>query len=170
MKIAYFDCFSGISGDMTLGALVDVGVPPETLTDGLATLKLDAEFSLRFEKAVKHSITGTRAIVDVHPAHTDPTKKKHIHTGIRIPIHTSIHTLITSMDRAATSPIFLSCLTIAIWIQPYGIPRNRSSIGSLRRRRRYTIHQKTTSTSTKSAASILLWTSSVLSSVSHIWR
>lgn len=71
MKIAYFDCFSGISGDMTLGALVDVGVPPEILTDGLATLKLDAEFSLRFEKAVKHSITGTRAIVDVHPAHTD---------------------------------------------------------------------------------------------------
>ncbi len=69
MKIAYFDCFSGISGDMTLGALVDIGVPPEILTDGLATLKLDAEFSLRFEKAVKHSITGTRAIVDVHPAH-----------------------------------------------------------------------------------------------------
>ena len=70
MKIAYFDCFSGISGDMTLGALVDIGVPPEILTDGLATLKLDAEFSLRFEKAVKHTITGTRAIVDVHPAHT----------------------------------------------------------------------------------------------------
>ena len=69
MKIAYFDCFSGISGDMTLGALVDTGVPPEILTDGLATLKLDAEFSLRFEKAVKHTITGTRAIVDVHPAH-----------------------------------------------------------------------------------------------------
>lgn len=69
MKIAYFDCFSGISGDMTLGALVDTGVPPEILTDGLATLKLDAEFSLGFEKAVKHSITGTRAIVDVHPAH-----------------------------------------------------------------------------------------------------
>ncbi len=76
MKIAYFDCFSGISGDMTLGALVDVGVPSEILTDGLATLKLDAEFSLRFEKAVKHSITGTRAIVDVHPAHTDSHEKK----------------------------------------------------------------------------------------------
>lgn len=61
---------------MTLGALVDVGVPSEILTDGLATLKLDAEFSLRFEKAVKHSITGTRAIVDVHPAHTDSHEKK----------------------------------------------------------------------------------------------
>ena len=54
---------------MTLGALVDVGVPPEILTEGLSTLKLDAEFSLRFKKATKHGITGTRAIVEVHPAH-----------------------------------------------------------------------------------------------------
>ncbi len=79
MKIAYFDCFSGISGDMTLGALVDAGVPPEILTTGLATLKVDAEFSLHFEKAMKHGITGTRAIVEVHPAHTD-TPHTHDHT------------------------------------------------------------------------------------------
>ena len=83
MKIAYFDCFSGISGDMTLGALVDVGVPPEILTDGLATLKLEAEFSLHFEKSVKHGITGTRAIVEVHPAHTSSHAEEaheHSHT------------------------------------------------------------------------------------------
>lgn len=79
MKIAYFDCFSGISGDMTLGALVDVGVPPEIVTDGLATLKLDAEFSLHFEKAKKHGITGTRAIVEVHPAHTSHADSHHSH-------------------------------------------------------------------------------------------
>ena len=79
MKIAYFDCFSGISGDMTLGALVDVGVPPEVLTIGLAPLKLDAEFSLHFEKAVKHGITGTRAIVEVHPAHTAHADTPHTH-------------------------------------------------------------------------------------------
>jgi len=34
--IAYFDCFSGISGDMTLGALVDLGVPIEWLKDQLS--------------------------------------------------------------------------------------------------------------------------------------
>ncbi len=79
MKIAYFDCFSGISGDMTLGALVDVGVPPEILTEGLSTLKLDAEFSLRFKKATKHGITGTRAIVEVHPAHASHADSHHGH-------------------------------------------------------------------------------------------
>ena len=71
---------------MTLGALVDVGVPPEILTDGLATLKLEAEFSLRFEKSVKHGITGTRAIVEVHPAHTSShAEEAHEHT------HTHTH-------------------------------------------------------------------------------
>ena len=79
MKIAYFDCFSGISGDMTLGALVDAGVPPEMLAEGLSTLKLDAEFSLHFEKATKHGITGTRAIVEVHPAHTSHADSHHEH-------------------------------------------------------------------------------------------
>ncbi|MDE0505487.1 MAG: nickel pincer cofactor biosynthesis protein LarC, partial [Candidatus Poribacteria bacterium] len=63
MKIAYFDCFSGISGDMTLGALVDVGVDLGMLTAELSKLNLDAEFKLDFERAKKHHITGTRAIV-----------------------------------------------------------------------------------------------------------
>ncbi len=34
MNIAYFDCFSGVSGDMALGALIDLGVPVEALTAG----------------------------------------------------------------------------------------------------------------------------------------
>jgi uncharacterized protein (TIGR00299 family) protein len=38
MNIAYFDCFSGISGDMTLGALIDAGADPERLREELASL------------------------------------------------------------------------------------------------------------------------------------
>ena len=78
MKIAYFDCFSGISGDMTLGALVDVGVAPEVLKTELAKLNLDAEFSLHFEKATKHGITGTRAVVTVKEAE-EPHAHGHAH-------------------------------------------------------------------------------------------
>ena len=78
---------------MTLGALVDAGVPPEILTDGLATLKLEAEFSLRFEKSVKHGITGTRAIVAVHPAHTHSHEASaHAHSDTHTHAHAHTHT------------------------------------------------------------------------------
>lgn len=65
MKIAYFDCFSGISGDMTLGALVDLGIEPDLLQGELAKLKLD-EYKLNFTKVKKHGITATKANVDLH--------------------------------------------------------------------------------------------------------
>ena len=38
---AYFDCFSGISGDMALGALIDLGAPVEWLQNELSRLPLD---------------------------------------------------------------------------------------------------------------------------------
>ena len=40
MKCLYFDCFAGISGDMTLGALLDLGVPLAYLKDELKKLNL----------------------------------------------------------------------------------------------------------------------------------
>ena len=64
MKIAYFDCFSGISGDMTLGALVDLGLEPAFLESELAKLKLEG-YRLNFAKAKKQGITGTKAHVEL---------------------------------------------------------------------------------------------------------
>lgn len=58
-----YDCFSGISGDMHLGALLDVGVPESVLRDGLARLPVTGEFTLRVEPGEKHGITGTKASV-----------------------------------------------------------------------------------------------------------
>ena len=63
MKILYYDCFCGISGDMNLAALLDLGVPKEYLKEEISKLKLESEYEIKIEKAAKHGITGTR--VDV---------------------------------------------------------------------------------------------------------
>jgi uncharacterized protein (TIGR00299 family) protein len=63
VKALLYDCPSGISGDMNLGALVDLGVPQEHLQSELARLRLDEEFTLTFANAEKQGITGTRATV-----------------------------------------------------------------------------------------------------------
>jgi len=60
--LAYLDCFSGISGDMLLGALLDAGLDLETLRTGLATLPL-AGYTLIAERVSDHGISGTRAHV-----------------------------------------------------------------------------------------------------------
>ncbi|HEX6820110.1 MAG TPA: nickel pincer cofactor biosynthesis protein LarC [Ktedonobacterales bacterium] len=60
--IAYLDCFSGISGDMLLGALLDAGLPLEALRERLATLPL-AGYTLDVERVTDRGISGTRAIV-----------------------------------------------------------------------------------------------------------
>ena len=46
MRIAYLECFSGISGDMFLGALLDAGVPPEVLTRTVEALGVDARLEI----------------------------------------------------------------------------------------------------------------------------
>lgn len=64
MRIAYFDCFSGVSGDMILGALLDVGLPVEELRSGLSLLKLQG-FELKAAKVRKGPFTGTKVDVMV---------------------------------------------------------------------------------------------------------
>jgi pyridinium-3,5-bisthiocarboxylic acid mononucleotide nickel chelatase len=58
MKLAYFDCFSGISGDMTIGALVDAGCPLETLRAGLEGLEVPG-WTISAEKVWKNGMAAT---------------------------------------------------------------------------------------------------------------
>ncbi|MDH4161448.1 MAG: nickel pincer cofactor biosynthesis protein LarC [Nitrospirota bacterium] len=62
MTIAYFDCFSGISGDMTLGALVDAGVPIEALRSELAKLDLPG-YALSCEQVKRSGLSATKVSV-----------------------------------------------------------------------------------------------------------
>jgi pyridinium-3,5-bisthiocarboxylic acid mononucleotide nickel chelatase len=66
--ILYYDCFAGISGDMHLAAMVDLGVPQEYLREELSRLGLPG-FTLRFTRDARKGITGTRADVEVEARH-----------------------------------------------------------------------------------------------------
>jgi uncharacterized protein (DUF111 family) len=66
MKIAYFDCFAGASGDMILGALLDAGLEIETLKTELAKLGLSG-YDVQVKKVVKRGIGGSQAMVIIDP-------------------------------------------------------------------------------------------------------
>jgi uncharacterized protein (TIGR00299 family) protein len=63
MRTAYFDCFSGASGDMILGALIDAGLSPRRLREELKRLQIPA-VHLRVRKVLKRGISGTQVIVE----------------------------------------------------------------------------------------------------------
>lgn len=57
-KILYFDCLSGISGDMTIGALLDLGIDKDKFLEEIKKINID-EFDLEIKKGEKNGITGT---------------------------------------------------------------------------------------------------------------
>ena len=64
MRIAYFNCFSGISGDMIIGALLDAGLKKERLEKELHKLHLSG-YHLEVEKMIKKGISATRVSVKI---------------------------------------------------------------------------------------------------------
>ena len=75
MKTAYLDCFSGISGDMFVGALLDAGLPFDKLEKALGSLPLDS-YSLNMKREKRNEITATRFIVKTN-------EKGHAHRGFK---------------------------------------------------------------------------------------
>ncbi|MFQ3574778.1 MAG: nickel pincer cofactor biosynthesis protein LarC [Thermodesulfovibrionales bacterium] len=63
--IAYIDCFSGISGDMLLGALVDSGVPLEYIKETIDAVPIDG-YEISERKVSRCGIQATKIDVDVH--------------------------------------------------------------------------------------------------------
>src|SRR5450432_926483 len=75
VRIAYFDCFSGISGDMTLGALLHAGLDEAAWRSELAKLKVPG-YEIRVESVVKEGISGTD--VDVVLLEMDQGHGRHL--------------------------------------------------------------------------------------------
>ena len=70
-KTLYFDCFSGASGDMILGALLDAGVPLEALRDALGSLAI-GHGVLSAERVLRSGISATKIRLR-EPAHVNPS-------------------------------------------------------------------------------------------------
>ncbi|MDR1429764.1 MAG: nickel pincer cofactor biosynthesis protein LarC [Spirochaetaceae bacterium] len=79
MNTLHFDCFAGISGDMALGAFVDLGVDPQELGKELDKLGLSG-WSLDFVRDERNNITGTRAVVKLSDHHEHHHDHEHHHS------------------------------------------------------------------------------------------
>lgn len=66
MTIAYFDCFAGISGDMTLGALIDSGADRALVEAAVEAMRLGDEVKVEIRREARGHIGGTRVLVEVH--------------------------------------------------------------------------------------------------------
>ena len=93
MKALYFECFSGISGNMTLGALLDLGiVSQEYLLSELAKLKVDG-YKIEIKKDQKNAIGATHVdVILEHPEHPD-VPHHHEHHEDRELTHEEMHIL-----------------------------------------------------------------------------
>lgn len=74
MKIAYLDCFSGISGDMTLGALIDLGVPVDLIQSGIRSMGLES-ITITAEVIKKAGFRAVHVKIDHPPEHAH----RHLH-------------------------------------------------------------------------------------------
>jgi pyridinium-3,5-bisthiocarboxylic acid mononucleotide nickel chelatase len=69
MKVLFLDCFSGISGDMTVGALVDLGVKPSTLEWELSKLEI-GDFHMHFDRGQRQNVEGVKFGIHEGATHT----------------------------------------------------------------------------------------------------
>ena len=65
MTVAYFDCFAGISGDMTLGALIDSGADRALVDAAVEAMRLGDEVKIEVRRETRGHVGGTRVLVDV---------------------------------------------------------------------------------------------------------
>ncbi|MGG1553377.1 LarC family nickel insertion protein [Paenibacillus ferrarius] len=82
MRILYLDCFSGISGDMTLGALVDAGADRAYIEDELSKIKLEP-YSLDWKRVIKRGISATKLDVVLDPEHP-PKHHRHYSEIVKV--------------------------------------------------------------------------------------
>jgi uncharacterized protein (TIGR00299 family) protein len=107
MRILYFDCFNGASGDMILGALLDAGLPLEALKAALGSLAIE-DFEVTTERVLRAGVSATKfRLIERHPepvhthghshddsdapGHDHPHEHRHEHGHGHEPSHGHVH-------------------------------------------------------------------------------
>ena len=83
--VLYFDCASGISGDMTIGALLDLGADREKLIHAIDSLEIDG-YELKFDRVIKNSVSAFKfdvMLTEHHDHESHGTEGHHHHHGHR---------------------------------------------------------------------------------------
>lgn len=93
MRILYFDCFSGIAGDMTVGALRDLGVEESVFLDALAALHLPEGLHAHFHRGERQGISGWKFHVHEHSheGHQSHQSHHHVHGRTYAQIREILH-------------------------------------------------------------------------------
>src|SRR6267378_1339152 len=101
-RLLYFDCFSGISGDMVLGALIDAGLPLEDLKRALGSLAVSG-FDISTRRVLRAGLSATQFIVHEHGTPQTPSTHHH-HDHGSSHSHDHHHAASQSDDREGAHP------------------------------------------------------------------
>jgi uncharacterized protein (TIGR00299 family) protein len=105
--VLYFDCFSGVSGDMFLGALLDAGLPLEALREALGSLVID-HCRIDARKVIRAGVSATQLVIDetvaAAPAHAHPHTHTLAHAHVHAHEHRSLAEIETLIGGSALSP------------------------------------------------------------------
>ena len=74
MRTAYFDCFCGAAGDMIVAALLDAGLPEDSLSQFLRGLGLSG-YAVEFERVKRHGLAARRFVVTLDTSQPQPHRE-----------------------------------------------------------------------------------------------
>mgnify|MGYP001249232821 CR=1 FL=1 len=100
MKIAHFDCFSGISGNMILGALIDAGLDSNLLNSEISKLAI-SNARLHIEKVDRCGVAATHVTVHVHDHAVSASEEHHLATHRDHGNHRNLTELIKLIDASS---------------------------------------------------------------------
>jgi uncharacterized protein (TIGR00299 family) protein len=95
-RVLYFDCFSGISGDMTVGALLDAGLPFEDLTRALGSLGMSG-YDVTATRVLRAGVSATKFSVTEQPSTQEPRNPSTSHA------HRHLSGIFKLVDQSALS-------------------------------------------------------------------